>query len=320
MSNIKITMLFLLGLIAISCEAPRDNPLDPDSDAFWVIEGSVQTFSLPYTPLPGVSVYWAPSRAMVKTDNQGKFRIGNAYPASDFLIFQKEGYRTDSLLVNWGDLNRINIQVNLNKLPVLDSSSIYTSVVNLSDENRSFELTIKLKITDDDKDIDSVFVLNDKLSIRRSLSYDIISKFYQATLTSDEVSMNDVEDVIGEDFIFFVSDIFGDVHNVGRGYVSRIIRSGATADTPDNNSSVDSLPTLLWKKFEPGYSLSYNIEVYKSDPLNPQLVHRSTGIQMDSTSLRLRSPLQPSSYFWVIWTIDSFRNSSRSKPATFQVR
>jgi hypothetical protein len=315
-----LSILIVFSLVLFSCEAPRDNPLDPDSDNFAVIEGSVQSFSLPYTPLQGVSVYWSPSRALVKTDAAGKFRIGNASLINDYLIFEKSGYRTDSLWVEWNEQNRVSVQINLNKLPVLDSSSIYTSVVNHSDTDRSFELSIRLVITDDDKDIDSVIVENQKLRIRRSLSYDVISKFYQVTLSSDEVSINDIEDTIGEDFIFYVVDIFGKVHRVGEDKVSRIIRTGAEVVSPDNNSTVDSLPTLFWKRFEPGYSLTYNIEVYKSDPLNPQLIHRSTGIKMDSTSFRLKSPLQSSNYYWVVWTIDSFRNSSRSKPASFQVR
>jgi hypothetical protein len=316
----RIVIFLLLGFLSFSCEAPRDNPVDPDSDSFAVIEGSVQTFSLPYTPLADVSVYWSPSRTIVKTDVNGKFRIGNATLNNDYLIFQKDGYRLDSIWIDWGNLNRINVQINLNKLPVLDSSSIYTSVINHTDTDRSFELTIKLGISDDDKDIDSVFVENVKLNIKRSLFYDIINKVYQVTLSSDEVSMNDIEDTIGENFTFYVSDIFGKIHNVGHGQVSRIIRTGATVVTPDNNSTVDSLPTLFWKKFEPGYSLTYSVEIYKSDPLNPQLIHRSTGLKMDSTSLRIRSPLTPASYYWVVWTMDSFRNSSRSKPASFQVR
>jgi hypothetical protein len=315
-----LAVLIILSLISVSCEAPRDNPVDPDSDNFAVIEGSVQSFSLPYTPLKDVSVYWAPSRTLVKTDIDGKFRIGNATSNNDYLVFQKEGYRTDSVYLSWNEQTRLNIQINLNKLPVLDSSSIYTSVINHSDEDRSFELTIKLGISDDDKDIDSVFIENPKLNIKRFLSYDIISKVYQITLSSDDVSMNDIEDTIGEYFTFYVRDIFGNVHSVGNDQVSRIIRIGATIVTPDNNSAVDSLPTLFWKKFDPGYSLTYNVEVYKSDPINPQLILRNTGIKMDSTSLRIKQPLAPSGYFWVVWTVDSFRNSSRSKTASFQVR
>jgi hypothetical protein len=315
-----IKILMVLSLISISCEAPRDNPVDPDSEKFSVIEGSVQSFSLPYTPLKDVSVYWAPSRALVKTDVNGKFRIGNATLTNDYLVLQKEGYRTDSVFISWNEQTRLSVQFNLNKLPVLDSSSVYTSVINHSDEDRSFDLTIKVSITDDDKDIDSVFVENQKLNIKRFLSYDIISKVYQVNLSSDDVSMNDIEDTIGEYFSFFVRDIFGKVHKVGNDQVSRIIRTGATIVTPDNNSAVDSLPTLFWKKFEPGYSLTYNVEIYKSDPLNPQLILRNTGIKKDSTSLRIKQPLAPSGYFWVVWTIDSFRNSSRSKPASFQVR
>jgi hypothetical protein len=315
-----IAVLIILSLVSVSCEAPRDNPVDPDSDNFAVIEGSVQSFSLPYTPLKDVSVYWAPSRTLVKTDIDGKFRIGNATSNNDYLVFQKEGYRTDSVYLSWNEQTRLSVQINLNKLPVLDSSSVYTSVINHSDEDRSFELTIKLGISDDDKDIDSVFVENPKLNIKRFLSYDIISKVYQITLSSEDVSMNDIEDTIGEYFTFYVRDIFGNVHNVGNDQVSRIIRIGATIVTPDNNSAVDSLPTLFWKKFDPGYSLTYNVEVYKSDPINPQLILRNTAIRMDSTSLRIKQPLAPSGYFWVVWTVDSFRNSSRSKTASFQVR
>jgi len=317
--NKTFIWFIFISLVYFSCNAPRDNPNDPESESFTSIEGFVQSFSLPYTPLKDVSVRWAPSHAFVTTDVNGKFRIVNPTITMDYLVFQKEGYITDSVLVVWNNSNKYSVQVNLNRLPVLITSEIYTSVINHSDNSRSFELVLKVSISDDDKDIDSVFVENTRLKIRRALEYDIINKVYQVSLSSEDISLADIEDIIGEDFIFYVSDLFGKVHNVGRDQVTRVIRSAANVLTPDNNTIVDSLPQLTWEKFQPGYSHTYTVNVYKSDLTNPQLVFRLEEIPMDSSSVKVTIPLLPSDYFWVIWTYDSFNNSCRSKPGMFSV-
>jgi hypothetical protein len=314
-----IIILFIVSLLSISCEAPRDNPFDPASDDFTLIEGSVQTYSLPYTPLTDVEVYWKNSETLVKSDSTGKFRIANAKNIDGYLVFRKPGYRSDSVLIKWNDETRTTVQINMNRMPVLTSASITTSVINHSDNTRSFELLIQAAITDEDKDIDSVIVDNSKLGIRKVLEYDIINKNYKHSLSSDEVTLNDIEDIVGEDFNFYVTDIFNNYDPVGRAQVTRVIRSGATVISPvDVNTG--SQPTLSWKIFQPGYTLSYTVEVYKSDPTNPQLVFRSTNLPMTGSSVKVNSSLAIGNYFWVIWTIDSFNNSSRSKPAFFGVR
>lgn len=315
-----IRLLSLLSLITFfSCNAPRDNPVDPGSENYTAIKGTVQSYSIPYRPLKDVSVFWEPSKIFTRTDTEGKFLIGNATPSDGYLLFRKDGYWPDSVYLEWRNSQLKEIQINLNRMPVLDSSYIYTSIINLADNSRLYDIYANARITDEDKDIDSVIVENQVLKLRIQLEYDVISKFYQITISSGEIALNDIEDVIGKEFMFFVTDIFGKMHMVGNEHVTRVIRSGATVTNPDNNSTVDSLPTFTWRRFLPGYFLTYTVEVYKNDPINPQLVFRRSGINMDTASITLTTPLSPGNYFWVIWTTDSFKNSCRSAPALFNV-
>jgi hypothetical protein len=316
----KIASLILISLAFQACEAPRDNPLDPDSDEFSFIEGSVQSFSIPYTPLRDVTVYWPPSGTMVRTDSQGVFRISNAKISDGYLIFQKSGYRTDSVFLQWFSGRKISLQHNLNKIPVMDSSFIFTSVLNHADDSRTFEVLSRAKISDDDKDIDSVFLESIPLKVKKYMTYDLNSKYYETSLASDEIPVNDIEETIGKEFSFSARDIFSYLYPLGKNYVSRVIRTGATIVSPESNSVVDSLPLLTWKRYQPGYTHTYTVELYKSDPVNPQLISRVTDLPMSNSSFKVTTRLNPGNYFWVIWTIDSFRNSSRSKPAPFIVR
>ena len=79
-------LLFLIALFSFSCNAPRDNPLDPNgpkSDLVQIkpnlgqITGTVQTISAPLTGIRDVSVFWLPGNIVVNTDASGNFTINN---------------------------------------------------------------------------------------------------------------------------------------------------------------------------------------------------------------------------------------------------
>ena len=318
---LKLFMVSSL-LIFISCNAPRNNPLDPNNPdySFATLQGSTLTFNPPYTGISNVSVYWSSANMSVDTDPNGKFIFNNILPVDGKLIFQKTGYLSDTVNVIWGNSKFLNYMVNLNKVPQLDSISIYSVVLNqFSPPGQTYQLIINSKISNSDNNIDSVFVENSQLNLKKVLSFDAANKDYEATLTTQDLNVNDIEQTIGLDFNIIVKDSSNRLYNIGSDKVTRVIKAGVYIQYPANDTTVSSNPTLQWQRYKTGYPFTFKVEIYTNNFANSQLVFSKNNISSDSTSLFVNTPLSTNNYYWVIWVVDQFQNRSRSLPATFSI-
>jgi hypothetical protein len=317
--HLNIFLIISFGIITYcGCDAPRNNPLDPMGNLY-SLEGTVQTFSVPYTPLENVFVYWKPGGASAYTNKDGKYTIENVNPVNGYLHFRMDGFRSDSIFIEWNNQKKISTHINMNSVPHIDSISLYTVVLDQFGAFQNYELVIKTRITDRDNDIDSVIIFNENLHIRKPLDYNITSKLYQAVIRADELNINDIEETIGLSFDILVKDVFNEEFNVGSEKVTRVIKEGAAAVYPNADSISSSSPNFVWSRHRAGYPFTYAIEVYTKDFVNPQLISRIENIQSHLTQLQSNLTLQQGEYFWLIWVIDNFQNRFRSTPATIIV-
>ncbi len=322
--KIKSLIVFLLvsGIIFFnSCDAPRENPLDPNSseNQLGTLEGTVQTFSLPYTPIKDVEVFWKPGNIMVYSNADGNFSIPNVKTVNGQLIFRKEGYHNDTVMVNWAGGRKVNEQVNLNKIPTLDSLSVYSVVMNSANPPSVIsELFIQTMVNDIDNDIDTVYVLNDKTGLMKAMDFDIASKTFLTSLTPQEMGLTDIEQAIGLEFDFLVRNVLGEISVLHGTGVKRIIKNQVSGLQPSNDQVISTVPfNLSWDRFNSGYAFRYKIEIYTND--GSQVVFSQDSISAEDTSFPIDS-LEVGSYWWVIWVIDNFNNQARSVPATFSVQ
>ena len=322
--NIKIVLVLLVASVILllnSCNAPRENPLDPDSadNHLGTIEGMVETFSLPYTPIENVEIIWKPGNMLVYSDKYGNFSFTNVKTEDGPLIFRKDGYHPDTVQVVWAGTRKISEQVNLNKIPTVDSLFIYSSVTNTSNPPGSMsELVIKTKITDIDNDIDTVFVVNDQLELNKAMDFNVASKTFETELTSEELNLTDLEQSVGLQFNFRVRDVLGESYLLNGGSVKRVIKDQVTGMMPANDQVITSVPfDLTWTGFTSGYSFTYMIEIYTND--GSQLILSADNIPSQVTKYAVNS-LDSGNYYWVIWIIDDFNDMARSVPATFSVQ
>ncbi len=320
---ITFSFIAFCMLIFNSCDALRENPLDPNSsdNLLGIIKGTVQTFSLPYTPISSVEVLWKPGNTIAYTDTSGNFTLANIKTVDGFLVFRKNGFHTDSIQVNWKGTRKVDEQVNLNAYPILDSLSIYTVVININDTSaQNYELIISTKIKDVDNDIDSVFVINDQIELNKAMDFNAASKTYQSILTLPDLHLTDLEQTIGLMFNFRIKNILGETYILNGGSVTRVLKNRIRGLQPDNNLIINTIPfNLVWNKFTAGYQFHYMVEVYTNDIANPQLVLRKNNIAAQDTIVVVDS-LASENYWWVVWTIDNFNNMSRSSPATFMIQ
>ena len=308
--------------LSISCNAPRVNPFDPlNADYnYGVIEGTVQSINFPRVGIMDVNVLWLQRNIITKTDTNGRYQLNNIPIEDGTLIFYKDGYKSDTLLVSWGTSKRIFTQVFFNGIPELDTVSIYTIVRNGFLPSPESEVFVKAWITDIDGDLDNVFVYNSTLNFSEALEQSS-DKTYETTLDRNELNVNDIEQTIGLDFNILIRDKDNNEFVIGSERITRVIKDEVTGQLPSNGDTVTSQPfSFQWTRFNPGYNFNYTIEVFESDLINPRLVFRKENISSDSTSFYMTQTLSQRSYNWVIWIIDQFQNRSRSKPAGFQIK
>jgi hypothetical protein len=314
---IKNLTFYLFALFLVSCDAPHDNPADPNSLKEEVVQivGIVQTVSLPTAGIPAVSIYWKPGNILVKSDNSGNFSISNIKPIDGFLYFQKDGYTSDSIKIVWGDVKKATPQISLNKIPTLESLSVYSEVINLDVQNQTSDIKIEAKISDSDNDIDSVYVKNEELKITKGLGQ--VGKMYQATLTSTDLNVTDIESTVGYDFDVWVIDAFNRKYMVGSSRVLRIIKNGANVISPKTADSLNFPIMLNWDPYSPGFDFTYKVEIKNK----LQSVFVKDNISPGQTTLKVDSMAIPSGdYFWVIWVIDKFSDNYQSQSGIFKIQ
>lgn len=322
--RIKIITVFLIasGIILFnSCDASRENPLDPNSsdNLLGTLEGTVQTFSLPYTPIKDVEVLWKPGNILVYTDASGNFTIPNVKRENGPLIIRKEGYHEDTVQVDWAGKQKVSEQINLNKIPELDSLLIYSRLTNtLNPPSTISEIVIQTKISDVDNDIDTVFVVNEELGLVKAMDFDIGSKTFQVILGLQDLNIADLEQAVGLEFDFRIRDILGEIYPLKGSSVKRVIKDQVTGLQPSNDQIITVLPLKLsWNSYLAGFSFHYNIEIYTNE--GGQLVQSINDISSDST-FKTIDTLDSGNYWWRIWVVDQFNDINKSLPATFSVQ
>ena len=314
---------WLPAMLAWACDAPRHNPLDPKNPdyALAMLEGNVQTFSIPHLPLDQVNVFWPPENRLIQTDANGVFRLEGIARVDDWLVFSKSGFRPDSLFVAWGTRKAATVQLFLNAVPALDDLTVYSSTLNnhLSGQTvQRFQVVVSATVSDPDNDIDSVFTALPAKNFVDALEYDLTTRKHVNTFELVDFNAVDLEELVGHDFIIIVKDKFAHQYLLGGAGVRRVIKEEILFESPAGHQPVSATPTLQWKTFAPGFPFTFFIQIY-TEEITPQIVYQKSDIPANAASHTVETPLTPGDYFWVIWCIDEFQNRSRSRPASFTV-
>jgi hypothetical protein len=318
--NAVHSLPFALLFLAISCDAPRTNPFDPANPdgTVYYLDGTILSDARTPLPLSGVSVSWNGTGVGIATDNAGKFSLSLAKPLDGWLHFDKQGYVVDSLAIEWNNQREIVVQKKLHALPVVDSVAVW-SVVKNKYSGAEYGLEAHVHVVDE-YDIDSIFIVNSELGIRKPLQK-ITSSSFHASYLDYELGLSSLNETIGRILWIVVLEQGNASYTVGSTMITRIIDQEIETISPKNQDTVlTAAPLLRWKRFTPGFTFSYKLEVYTNEP-EPKLEWSKTSFSSDSISITVNPSLPVSesnnSFYWVIWCVDEFNNCSRSKPASF---
>jgi hypothetical protein len=311
----------MILVIIAACNAPHNNPLDPESPDYstYIIEGKVQSDSKTPVPLEKVSILWKNDNFSVFSDNSGNFKIKCSSRQDGWLVYDKESFAKDSTFLSFKDQNKITVQLRLNSIPVLDSIFIY-SVVRNKYSFPEYQLNADVTVEDVDDDIDSVYLVCNALSISKPLQK-IRSQYFEGRFYDYELNIASLDLVIGKEFQIKTVSSTGKQYTMGNAYVKRIIKEEIETISPKNSDTLTNpTPTLNWKRFEPGFDFDYSLEIY-TDETEPKLQWRKENISKDEIFYTVETAITFTStnnkFFWVVWAVDEFKNRTRSKPAGF---
>lgn len=321
---LKRFLLLCLSILILSCDAPRNNPLDvnnPDRK-LGLIEGRVLTQSLPYKPLPTATISFSGDGHWTTCDEHGKFKLDNLKLQPGWLFFEKSGYHPDSTYIDWQGNKSKYVEMHLNALPVVDSLIFYSSITNRYPSVQKLELFIRAWLWDQDNDVDSVFLVCPALQATLNLRFNASEKFFERErITLNELNLELPDEIIGHTFTLKVKDLQGRQKDLAQTQIKRIIREEVDLKSPANNEVVSTKPTLRWQPLNLDYDFTYTVEV-RTNEVDPQLVWSKKGLAPTTSSIEVDQSLPKTpinQYIWAVWVIDRFGNRARSKFKSFQV-
>lgn len=300
-----------------ACEAPRKNPLDPQNpdSPFGIIEGLLVNNTS--DRLENVTVSWRKGSLSVKSDQEGRFYIGNIPLTAGYLRYERSDYHADSTWVEWGSSQKHSLFQILDKIPTLQNLQMFSSVINKHPAEQEFQVTISAEISDMDSEIESVTWQVPALAESGLLDEagdDVFHSTFQPDLPN--------EAIVGNDIVLIVKNEGGRETEVGRSVIRRVIKQSVDGVSPASGEITGCRPQFVWQRFSPVFEFTYRLEVYREVPFDePVLVRTISDLSPDLTTVQVQSNLPaPGSHFWVIWVVDNFNNQARSRPLTFEVR
>lgn len=322
----KKDLIILLIIIAfakffVSCDAPRNNPLDPENpqNDIGSIEGIVRTIKVPQSPIDSAKIIWLNDGIIEFTDDEGYFRFDNIGKKSGYLTIEKEGYLTDTILISFNAKTSIQQNIFLNSASKLNQLLFYSITINKFPSEQLYSLDIKADLYDEENDIDSVYFENEDLNISKKLSYNFESKYYENRITPNDLNAQSIDVVIGKEFSISVYNSDSIRYEVGKSIIKRIIKEEIIPTAPLGRDTIETnSPFIEWRKFTPGFDFKYLLQIY-TDELEEELVWERE-LTSDKIQHSVDSQLPSGDYFWVIWAIDEFENRTRSKPSTFIIK
>jgi len=316
----KYSHIIILLLFIHSCEAPRNNPLDPSNpdNIYHTINGFIKSQETQRKPISNVSLFWKNQNIITKTDTNGFYSIEIIEPENGWLYCEQEGFWEDSTKIVWEKAKYKSADFFLNSIASPDSLKIFSIVLNRHGTFPTEKISVEISVNDLEKDVDSIYVSIPIKNVRNMLDYNVADKKYGKEFSLYQMNSFSLEELVGQKFDIDAKENYRTSQIITSGTLKRIIWDEVEFISPSNGETTSQTPILKWKNFNSGFEFSYKLEIYTIETF-PQLIWSKEKVVKDSTSYTVDTNLNADDYFWVIWAVDEFGNRSRSKPASFKV-
>ncbi|HTY12525.1 MAG TPA: carboxypeptidase-like regulatory domain-containing protein [Bacteroidota bacterium] len=323
-------MVISLSLLLCACsDAPRDNPLDPQSPRYQgnaMVGGNVYVLDQ-NSPVGQARVTCVENGLSVLTDSNGVFQFTKIDVGSLTFVCTKTGFAPDTSKIVLQAGSPQQISFGLNGYPYIVSQRILTRKIDQYYPSPQYFVDVSASVSDPNgiEDVDSVWFVVD--STRFVMVYSPTTNMFQTTIYKYSFPTNTIQWLVGKPLTIESTDRSRALGVGSPFYVTRIIEDEATPVYPSslNNDTTGSLPMLKWTPPNVTYNFSYTLVISLVNSGTEQVWWTYSGYgsiyqQLQFPSDSTTQPLQAGNYVWTIAVVDDFGNYSRSKESSFVVK
>lgn len=312
----------LLGLNGCLDDVPHSNPLDPaNGDQIFEVRGSVSTYYQPRKNLANALLILQPGNYVTFSDAEGGYYLGSLKAGKYFITCSAEGYRTiaESLYVS----QSLHHNIMLNGMPYFKTLSLKTHHLSRwfpIDDVYYLEMLADVGDMDGLGDVATVVFEIPNYSFTDTLAPEIEAGLFKKISYSSNLPVSQIHELTGKPFVFIVRDDLGAQTAAPPQYLTRIIAETPTLLAPVEFQIIsDQSITFQWQKMRLPFPISFKIEIYRINMGLDTKVDEINNIPGSVAFYNYSSLLLSGEYFWTLYIIDEYGNSSRSKEGAFRI-
>ena len=322
----------MLALLSLGCNAPRDNPYDPDADNYIGpgssgISGRVTTYTgqaLSGAEIVATPVGMGPVRGAY-SNSGGYFAVTNVPVGAYLLQCFLTGFASDSMAITVSDSGLItgkNFILNgLAAIHNLQVTSRYINTPSIPSLYYQIRAQAALSLPDGINDIDAVF-LRTQLGLEWEMTFDSQvqdSFYYFISINENTLPGGSVEGIIGHYFFCAVLDTAGVTVESDPATILRFLDEVPYTYSPGYGEEVfEPQPWLVWDPYSANFYFTHTARVFNNDGPAPVLYWQLANITAGEDSIQTVY-LPNGGYLWNLEVIDEFGNTAISLDAAFQV-
>lgn len=312
-----LTLIWLLALIFWGlggCDAPRDNPFDPDAENYTApVQTTITVKSLypPFSPVSGVRLMEPELNLFGRSDPSGRVVWQHSEIESLLVVADSPDYFADT--VSFQPMARINnFSMFLNARPVINGISFYSLYGNFG---KVTYLYLSSTIADNDGpiDIDRVILSNMRYNFSDTLSRSINdNNSYETSLAISEIDPSLTAEMVPElSFELVVKNTDGRFVRSEEFSIRRVIVEQLTLNGPESNSTapLSGPVTFSWEPVNLNYDFKYVLYIIRGMDnkliANPQISSNETSFVLNS--------LETGNYYWYLEVVDQLNNKCQSE-------
>jgi len=328
-----ITLICALALITGCKDAPRDNPLDPNSPQYAntaSVKGYVFLLNQS-SAINSATISSLEDGVSVLSDTGGYFHFSNLTMGNQTLICAKDNYVPDTLQIFLQSNTTEEVIFELNGAPYVLTQNIFTRKIDQYYPSTQYFVDVTASVNDPNGmvDVDSVWFAVDTLLFL--MDYSVTAKQFQAAIYKYDLPTNTIQWLVNRPLSIRSKDCSNAVNLSDPFYISRIIENTAAPAYPTINTTTLQMdttgPTPLFQWSPPDVTFNYTYTLILSRVVSDirTVVWIYTNLNYSYTQLQFPSDnsglaLSAGEYVWTISVVDDFGNYSRSKEAPFMVQ
>ena len=252
----------ILFLLFSACDAPRENPFDPNASN--AVTTTIQLFHLlpSSTVVSGAEIFIPEINQLKRSDQTGTAVFIHPNMDSITVISRGEAFFPDTTVFN--NLSKTNtFQIRLNTKPQISETQLTSFYENIENHNNLTSLSIRTQIIDPDglNDIETVIIRQEKLDFTDTLEIENASelrfaKSFSLAQISPSLTPGEVTEL---NFELSVKNKNTESIPSGPLNIVRVIKENLLILSPESGSAQTDTVKFSWQKMTLDYDFTYNL-------------------------------------------------------------